>query len=153
MFDLLCLYLRSTLVAVLSTNLNQQLVRDDVLNSYIFILHSFDLWPNSETQKHFQTWHPHVRHTSRNTISMDAKFYSILPSKMKISLFCLNGLPTRESMYTVADTRYCGILYQCIWISCRNAQAYVYEDTLPIYLWILIFSVPAPAYASAHMDS
>ena len=43
MFDLLCLYLRSTLVAVLSTNLNQQLVRDDVLNSYIFILHSFDL--------------------------------------------------------------------------------------------------------------
>ena len=25
------------------------------------ILHSVDLWPNSETQKHFQTWHPPVR--------------------------------------------------------------------------------------------
>ena len=25
------------------------------------ILHWVDLWPNSETQKHFQTWHPPVR--------------------------------------------------------------------------------------------
>ena len=33
-------------------------------------------------------------HTSRNTIIIDAKFYSMLPSKVKISLFCLNGLPT-----------------------------------------------------------
>ena len=47
-------------MAVLSNNLDQQLVRDDILNSYIFILHSFDLRPNSETQKHFQTWHPPV---------------------------------------------------------------------------------------------
>ena len=30
-------------MAVLSTDLDQQLVRDDVLNRYIFILHSFDL--------------------------------------------------------------------------------------------------------------
>ena len=36
-------------------------------------------------------------HTSRNTISMDATFYSILPSKVKISLFCPNGLPTINS--------------------------------------------------------
>ena len=31
----------------------------------------------------------------RNTISMDAKFYSILPTKVTISLLCLNGLPTK----------------------------------------------------------
>ena len=30
-------------MAVLKNNLDQQLVRDNVLNSYIFILHSFDL--------------------------------------------------------------------------------------------------------------
>ena len=82
-------------MAVLSNNLDQQLVTDDVLNSYIFILHSFDLWPNSKTQKHFQTWHPPYGcwHTSKNTISMDATFYSVLLSKVKINLFCPNGLP------------------------------------------------------------
>ena len=30
-------------MAVLQNNLDQQLVRDDVLKSYIFSLHSFDL--------------------------------------------------------------------------------------------------------------
>ena len=30
-------------MAVLQNNLDQQLVRDDVLKSYIFCLHSFDL--------------------------------------------------------------------------------------------------------------
>ena len=30
-------------MAVLLNNLDKQLVRDNVLNSYIFILHSFDL--------------------------------------------------------------------------------------------------------------
>ena len=29
-------------MAVLLNNLDQQLVRDDILNGYIFILHSFD---------------------------------------------------------------------------------------------------------------
>ena len=33
-------------------------------------------------------------HTSRHAISIDAKFYSILPSKVKITLFRLNGQPT-----------------------------------------------------------
>ena len=55
------LIFRCTLLAVLSKNLHQQLLRGDEFNSYIFILHSFDLWSNSETQTHFQTWHPLVR--------------------------------------------------------------------------------------------
>ena len=33
-------------------------------------------------------------YTCRDIVSMDASFCSILPSKVKISLFCLNVLPT-----------------------------------------------------------
>ena len=49
----------------------------------------------------------------------------------------------------------CGIRFQCIWISCVNAHAFVhiYKDTLPVYLLILIFSVSTHAYAYVHMDS
>ena len=39
--------------------------------------------------------HPYrVYYTYINMITMDARFYSILQSKVKISLFCLNGQPT-----------------------------------------------------------
>ena len=38
--------------------------------------------------------HPYrVYYTYINIISMDAGFFLILPSKVKISLFCLNGQP------------------------------------------------------------
>ena len=47
----------------------------------------------------------------------------------------------------------CGIRFQNIWISCVNAHASVYNDTLPIYIWILIFSVSAHAYAYVHINS
>ena len=33
-------------------------------------------------------------YTFRGIISMNASFYSILPSKVKVSPFCLNGQPT-----------------------------------------------------------
>ena len=39
---------------------------------------------------------------------MDAKFYSILPSKLKISLFCLNGLPTISELLSLIYDLICG---------------------------------------------
>ena len=52
---------------------------------YLVILHPVDLI----LSPHFQTWYPPYRvcYTYINIISMDAGFYSILPSKVKISLF------------------------------------------------------------------
>ena len=38
-----------------------------------------------------------VYYTYINIISMDTSFYSILPSKAKISLFCLNGPKGKRS--------------------------------------------------------
>ena len=41
--------------------------------------------------------HPYwFYYTYRDMTSMDANFYSILQSKVKISLFCLNGQPTNR---------------------------------------------------------
>ena len=69
--------------------------------TYLFCTHlTFDLilrlWSISRLGIHpYGCWH-----SSRNTISMDTKFYSILPSKVKISLFYLNGLPTNKRRRT-----------------------------------------------------
>ena len=39
--------------------------------------------------------HPYcVYYTYINIVNIDAGFYSILPAKVKMSLFCLNGQPT-----------------------------------------------------------
>ena len=49
-------------------------------------------------------------YTCRVVNSMDASFYSVLPSKVKISLFCLNGQPTirhelgLSSLYCISIT-------------------------------------------------
>ena len=47
------------------------------------------LYNKSKTEQYKDS----LKRTSKSK-SMYAKFYSILPSKVKISLFCLNGLPT-----------------------------------------------------------
>ena len=45
--------------------------------------------------------HPYcVYYTYINIMSMDASFYSILPSKVKIRPFCLNGQPNTSSYRT-----------------------------------------------------
>ena len=80
----------------MSVNLDQQLVRDDVLIVIcLFCTHlTFDLIQRLRSIRLLGI-HPYGWwHTSRNTISMDARFCSILPSNVKIGLFRLNGLPT-----------------------------------------------------------
>ena len=73
------------------------MVIDDVLNSYIFVFHSLDRWPNSETQKHFQTWHSHVRLLPyiNEYNKPGCHILPNLPSKVNISLFCLKVLSTK----------------------------------------------------------
>ena len=63
--------------------MDPQLLRGDEFNSCTFILHSFDLYLILNLRRisrrginSYVCWH-----TSRNTISMDATFYSILPSE------------------------------------------------------------------------
>ena len=77
--------------------------------------------------------------------------------RIVIIIKCLHpGTITKaRNPYTRLRIRHatCGIRFQCIRISCVNAHASVYKDTLVIYLWILIVSISAPAYAYVHMDS
>ena len=54
-----------------------------------------------------------VRYTYINIISMDTSFYSILPFKVKISLFCLNGQPISR-FYKSNDIRLFRNLISCI---------------------------------------
>ena len=50
--------------------------------------------------------HPYrVYYTYINIISMDTGFYSILPSKVKITLFCLNEQPTKNNKPATTKTR------------------------------------------------
>ena len=57
--------------------------------------------------------HPYVFcHISRNNISMGRIMYSILPSKVKISVFFPMGLPTTDFSLTI----YSNVLKLCIYL-------------------------------------
>ena len=62
---------------------------------FCVILYSVDLWPYLRPRdiSRFGIYPYRLYYTCRDIISMDASFYSILPSKVKISLFRLNGQP------------------------------------------------------------
>ena len=52
--------------------------------------------------------HPYrFYYTYRNIISMNANVYSILPSKLKISIFCLHGQPTTPQNMIELSNYYC----------------------------------------------
>ena len=69
-----------------------------IFSCYIFILQSFDLWPNTESQKHFQTWHPPVRLLAHIKENNKHGYHILLDFAIKSENkpFFLNGLPTNE---------------------------------------------------------